>query len=429
MHIDYLVTIIIVIIIVYIGIIFYSEQKGQKKLEIFKNQIIKRDKIRLIFEKWSILSKFSYSDITYKKDDITFTNELKKKIEDKIGAPIFNQDKIQGDELDDDDLYSIFQNKAANNLIFKDLKPTTLKNNDIAHISITIFVIFSLCLVVTVDKDYLPSNIVTSALDLNGTKILVTRESPVMVSAYNMLHNKTVTLDFIIYYDRQFGNIESIVISPSKKSILSFVNNELEEKIDKKKNENKINNSNLVNNINKTQNPINVINNNTRNLMQESYFKKEYYIDAVVRYNGIKQNLTESFDILITYEDGKTFTKSNAFDISVLVIDLPILTYFFIVLLGVILGRTITILAQKLQNNEYNVGHLHNEEKLWIAFSIIISIIGFSAFNSTITQFTNNVLANISIAFGFGFSSEKILELARSFTTKYRSAEESFQNK
>ncbi|MGE5635137.1 MAG: hypothetical protein ACM3VV_07875, partial [Deltaproteobacteria bacterium] len=140
------------IIIVYIGIIFYSEQKGQKKLEIFKNQIIKRDKIRLIFEKWSILSKFSYSDITYKKDDITFTNELKKKIEDKIGAPIFNQDKIQGDELDDDDLYSIFQNKAANNLIFKDLKPTTLKNNDIAHISITIFVIFSLCLVVTVDK-------------------------------------------------------------------------------------------------------------------------------------------------------------------------------------------------------------------------------------------------------------------------------------
>ncbi|HET9808028.1 MAG TPA: hypothetical protein VFP49_14090, partial [Nitrososphaeraceae archaeon] len=158
------------------------------------------------------------------------------------------------------------------------MKPTTLKNNDIAHISITIFVIFSLCLVVTVDKDYLPSNIVTSALDLNGTKILVTRESPVMVSAYNMLHNKTVTLDFIIYYDRQFGNIESIVISPSKKSILSFVNNELEEKIDKNKNENKINNSNLVNNINKTQNPINVINNNTRNLMQESYFKKEYYI-------------------------------------------------------------------------------------------------------------------------------------------------------
>jgi hypothetical protein len=132
-------------------------------------------------------------------------------------------------------------------------------------------------------------------------------------------------------------------------------------------------------------------------------------------------------------------------------LDLSLTTYFWIVMAGVITSRFIDFILKRLgpeekitykeqknledliekrnivefkkNNIEYHnirtysfhlLQNLHWKELLWIVFSFIVAILVFSSFKQSVTLSTI-VLINISLAFAFGFTFDRTLELATRF--------------
>jgi hypothetical protein len=68
------------------------------------------------------------------------------------------------------------------------------------------------------------------------------------------------------------------------------------------------------------------------------------------------------------------------------------------------------------------VQELHWKELLWIIFSFIIAVLVFSSFKTSVTL-SNFVLVNVSLAFAFGFTFDRTLEMATRFKSIYTSDE------
>lgn len=94
--------------------------------------------------------------------------------------------------------------------------------------------------------------------------------------------------------------------------------------------------------------------------------------------------------------------------------DLTTLTYFWIVLIGVILSKLSTRIAD---NEQQPIGTLSNYDYLWIGISAIIALLIFSSFQQQV-HLTGNILYNISLAFAFGFGFDRILDTTSNLTKK-----------
>ena len=81
------------------------------------------------------------------------------------------------------------------------------------------------------------------------------------------------------------------------------------------------------------------------------------------------------------------------------------LSYFFIVLIGVIVSR----LFKNYTEPQPRQRGLQTTDYLWIAFSAVIALIIFANFQQQV-HLTRNIITNISLAFGFGFGFDKVLE-------------------
>jgi hypothetical protein len=101
--------------------------------------------------------------------------------------------------------------------------------------------------------------------------------------------------------------------------------------------------------------------------------------------------------------------------------DLPPLTYFWIVLIGVILSKLSTRIISEKQKRSNNpppptttassspISSLSNFDYLWIGISAIIALLIFSSFQQQV-HLTGNILYNISLAFAFGFGFDRVLD-------------------
>jgi hypothetical protein len=181
-------------------------------------------------------------------------------------------------------------------------------------------------------------------------------------------------------------------------------------------------------------------------LVNKSNFTKDiqiehYEIIANAAHNLQIKNTTATYMIKILYfVDTNTMPQewSVHFDLSTNVEDMSIFSYFWIVLIGVMSSRLLSLVLDKAEGDDAKrtggnasstlprgmLPQVHNEEPsfikltindyIWIIFSFIIAILVFSSFGTKL-QLTSNIVANISLAFGFGFGFDKVLEVAKRF--------------
>ena len=153
-----------------------------------------------------------------------------------------------------------------------------------------------------------------------------------------------------------------------------------------------------------------------------------YSVPVRIQNTGQLVNNTYEYGISIAYFDGNSSSlKVNhlTFDWYVKLLDLNLVGYFGIVMTGVITSRVLTMMVKKLAKSkghpnenpdkkEIQYSVLDKPDILWIIFSVIIAVIIYSTFYEQI-QFTTVTIVNITLAFAFGFSFQKVLELAQDF--------------
>jgi hypothetical protein len=403
MHVPYVYLIIILAAVIYLGIFIvkwysripFKELKSEVKFQKLKDM--------LRYEK----RKTSDTILTQKLEQML--NDLKTDHESNPSG--FNYDLWVIDS---------FKNKIGKDEIDEKMNafytPSEFISNHQAHLVMIIFVIFSVLFVLTIENEYQSMNIVSSVINTTAMIVEIDKESPLNLATNTILHDRLTQLNVTTYYTPSI-TIESIKLSPVASSYLSFPkNNELilrNVSLGKKNISITSINDTMLNQTSKTS-MLNTI-------KGQKLVKEEYFINLHARNTGIVQNLTEGFNLTISYfKNGTLESIYIPFNMDINIKDLPLVVYFLIVLLGVLVSRMITIISAKIRlglSAEYY--KLNLEESMWIIFSIIIAVIGFSAFNETIKQFTANVLGNIAVAFGFGFASEKILELARGFSSRF----------
>lgn len=157
----------------------------------------------------------------------------------------------------------------------------------------------------------------------------------------------------------------------------------------------------------------------------------------------------------------KVYHNQITFPWTIKSLDMNLITYFWIVMTGVVTSRFLDFLLVRLKkedeisklldeqmskhiksediiNNEITnrriqdlrdkmgyfrdniVQDLHWKELLWIVFSFIVAILVFAGFKQNVTPI-NSILINISLAFAFGFTFDRTLEMASRFKSIYTS--------
>ena len=148
-------------------------------------------------------------------------------------------------------------------------------------------------------------------------------------------------------------------------------------------------------------------------------------MQADAHHNFQVKNITVPYTIDVFYSDNTASIPqmwSVPFSWSLVMEDVNIFSYFWLVLIGVMAIRLMALVLEKAEGtkkesestNGQVIIQLEIRDYIWIAFSFIIAILIFSSF-STQVQLTTNIVANISLAFGFGFGFDKVLEVAKRF--------------
>jgi hypothetical protein len=122
------------------------------------------------------------------------------------------------------------------------------------------------------------------------------------------------------------------------------------------------------------------------------------------------KNWTEPYFVSVFYRHSNDTAKANTGPVEELTIpitfrinqlDLGLLSYFWIIFSGVVISRVFQLGTIKTQFDVQDI--------IWIPSSAIITLLIFSGF---VEQFklTDNILANIALAFSFGIGFDKVFE-------------------
>ena len=153
-----------------------------------------------------------------------------------------------------------------------------------------------------------------------------------------------------------------------------------------------------------------------------AYPVKQYNLKVSTQHNLEVINSTNPHTVTIFYVNsttGKPILQSLplTFNWPIKTLDFSLIAYFWIVLIGVISSRALSrAIKQKEEDPEKKLRNteLHNIDYIWILFSFIIALLIFSSFKQQVSL-TTHIIANISVAFAFGFGFDKVLEVAERF--------------
>jgi hypothetical protein len=243
---------------------------------------------------------------------------------------------------------------------------------------------FAVMIPIATYGEYVPRHSQQTLKTVDDMSILLNRISPVVIPIRNSIMGEHINTTVTIYKNNPDINIKSV-------------------------------------NLNSTGDTILTSNNGTFRLMGNDGSESYYSLQVYAQHTGQILNNTDQYEILVYYyaNDTDTELKSEnlSFDWPVKTMDLSVLAYLWIVMIGVITSRLISLMLVKMDpNNPKPLKEIRQEDSLWIIFSFIIAVLIFSTFKSqTQTQLTSSTIANISIAFGFGFGFDKVLEVAQRF--------------
>jgi hypothetical protein len=255
---------------------------------------------------------------------------------------------------------------------------------------------------VSVSTQIFPINSIQSQFDLRGMTIILNREPTVMIPLYSApgFTPRDTAITTTIYHNPD-DIIKEVKLSASSDSILSF-----------EPNFKKINDSTKVNNTE----------------------IDKYQLQAKAQHNLMVNNYTKpySMDILYFNKTAQLNDLPFTFDWPAKTADLSPFSYFWIVLIGVMVSRLLSLILDKIDKAKQvveadttgkNLQQALEEQKpisltvndtIWIAFSFIIALLIFSSFSGQV-HLTTNILTNVTLAFGFGFGFDKVLEVAKRF--------------
>ena len=130
-----------------------------------------------------------------------------------------------------------------------------------------------------------------------------------------------------------------------------------------------------------------------------------YTMNVTAKHNLDIKNSTDPYTIDIYFQNSTGIHEfSVPFNWSTKTLDFGIFTYFMIVLIGVIVSKYVS----KIENNKKGL-NLEDKDYALIAISSIIALLIFSSFQQQV-NLTTHIITNISLAFGFGFAFDKVLE-------------------
>jgi hypothetical protein len=157
-------------------------------------------------------------------------------------------------------------------------------------------------------------------------------------------------------------------------------------------------------------------NNSSTACQATRYGYDEFGSTVLARHDLEVGNSTNQYALDITYTTNKTRMDHSLdiFEWSVSKLDFNLLSYFFIVLIGVIVSRLFKNYSESHTGRETG---LQTADYLWIAFSAVIALIIFANFQQQV-HLTRHIISNISLAFGFGFGFDKVLEAGQRLASK-----------
>ena len=157
--------------------------------------------------------------------------------------------------------------------------------------------------------------------------------------------------------------------------------------------------------------------------------RDQFSMVAYSNHNLDINNSTKLYTIDVIYSNStnnKLQKWSVPFSWPIKSMNMSIFAYFWIVLIGVLVSRLLSLILDKLDKIQQTQDQktkdlitsqaivLNINDYVWITFSFIIAILIFSSFNQQV-ELTTNIVINISLAFGFGFGFDKVLEVAKRF--------------
>lgn len=296
-----------------------------------------------------------------------------------------------------------------------------------------------LSLFLTISNQYIPKNTITTVLPIGYPvnrsidMITVTREPLILVPFKSLLPGNMVytTLEVVIYHHKNNTmNVQKVTLSSLPGSILNysrFINSSMSANRNVKVDDYVLNlntkhNLEIGNMSNRYQlsifytdpknPPISIssanITNNTGTSIKNT--KVSHTAQQTPNPNRVVTHIVRQTPNpnLVSQYYYWTFTWP------IKTLDLTTLTYFWIVLIGVILSKLSTRVTK---NTSSPIGTLSNYDYLWIGISAIIALLIFSSFQQQV-HLTGNILYNISLAFAFGFGFDRILDTTSNLASK-----------
>jgi hypothetical protein len=277
-------------------------------------------------------------------------------------------------------------------------KPSTTKREkvrkfgELTHVIFILAIGLAIVMNVTIIYEYIPSNHIEEIWNLEDMSIKLEWNSPLIVPLKNVIIPLSTNLIATVFTNDSI-DIKSVSLSTPENSLLSF-------------------------------------NGPFKDFEDDSTEGKKYKTQLFVHHDGNIINYTAPYKLNIYYtitdnNSGSNSTSNNTIDKTPIISnktkefywkvqtnEIPVLGYLWIVIIGVVTSRLLSLVLKSENKNIQSVG---KDEGIWIIFSFIIAVLIFSSFSKEVTL-TKSILMNVSLAFGFGFAFERILTLSREFT-------------
>ena len=262
------------------------------------------------------------------------------------------------------------------------------------HINTTsiFLVLISLGLVATVIvsilTEYTPQNDMATKYDTSGISFIINKESTLLIPLKNVFIPKTSDLTLTIYPIVPFKKIVSVKLYTTSDSILSYYGDF-----------------------------------KLTDTVEGGYI---YKMKVYAQHDLEVENTTNTYKVATYYINNSGQLKQAVipFTWPIKTLDFSDFTYFWIVLIGVIVSRLVTRYVEDTRKEPEKDGNkvssrieFEGRDYLWIAFSGIITLLIFTEFQKNV-QPTTNIITNISLAFGFGFGFDRILDVGQKFQVK-----------
>ena len=284
------------------------------------------------------------------------------------------------------------------------------KNPFWLFLSIGVFLIITI--IFTLMTEYIPYSDSTTLYNTGVTPfpVLVKRASTILVPLRNLFDPIDNNIMVQIYNKLPNITITNVKLSTTSDSILSFNDTFTHLPIIYLKG---------VSNITKGSIAAPA---NTQKLIKWIYPVLQYNLKTRAQHSLEVSNTTNPYTINIFYlnsTSGNPILQSLSltFNWPVKTLDFSLITYFWIVLIGVISSRALSRAIKQKESdgsNKLTRTELQNIDYVWILFSFIIALLIFSSFKQQVSLSTH-IIANLSAAFAFGFGFDKVLEVAERF--------------